>query len=203
MVIASHWPSRRQGRWRSEPLRIAVAENIAYLVRDHVRFDARDVLALRDAGDLAAVQQRWETPVLVMGDFNDEPCDRSLVDHLQASSELDRVAGPTNDIDGFAAEAADLPRDDTFLYNPCWRFLGAGEHGHVLPRSAPPGESFANRYQVLDQMVASRGLLGADGPAARRRQRRHPRHEHRGHADPAARAASTARRSRARPTTCR
>jgi Endonuclease/Exonuclease/phosphatase family len=31
VVIASHWPSRRHGRLESEPLRIAVAENIAFL----------------------------------------------------------------------------------------------------------------------------------------------------------------------------
>jgi Endonuclease/Exonuclease/phosphatase family len=40
VVIAAHWPSRRQGQYGSEPFRIAVAENIAFLVRDHVRFDA-------------------------------------------------------------------------------------------------------------------------------------------------------------------
>jgi Endonuclease/Exonuclease/phosphatase family len=34
VVIASHWPSPRLGRERSEPLRCGVAENIAYLVRD-------------------------------------------------------------------------------------------------------------------------------------------------------------------------
>ena len=162
VVLASHWPSRRQGRWRSEPMRIAVAENIAYLVRDRVRFDAQTYLALRDAGDLAAVQQRWETPVLVMGDCNDEPCDRSLVEHLQASSELDRVAGPTNAITAFAAEAATYRGDDTFLFNPCWRFLGPENTGTFF-LAGTPEESFANRYQVLDQIIASRGLLGATG----------------------------------------
>jgi hypothetical protein len=33
VVLASHWPSRRLGRYESEPSRIAVAENLAYLVR--------------------------------------------------------------------------------------------------------------------------------------------------------------------------
>ena len=40
VVIVTHWPSRSKGRWRSEPLRIALAENIAFIVRDRVRFDA-------------------------------------------------------------------------------------------------------------------------------------------------------------------
>ena len=67
----------------------------------------------------------------------------------------------------------------------CSTRAGASSGRRTRARSSSPSteeESFANRYQVLDQMIASRGLLGADGPAAGRRQRRHPRHEHRGHA---------------------
>jgi Endonuclease/Exonuclease/phosphatase family len=37
VVIASRWPSRRLGKEHSEPLRMDVAENIAYLMRDRVR----------------------------------------------------------------------------------------------------------------------------------------------------------------------
>jgi Endonuclease/Exonuclease/phosphatase family len=40
VVIASHWPSRRQGKEHSEPARMTVAENIAFLVRDHIRFQS-------------------------------------------------------------------------------------------------------------------------------------------------------------------
>jgi Endonuclease/Exonuclease/phosphatase family len=96
VAIATHWPSRTKGRWRSDPLRIALAENIAFIVRDHVRFDAERYLELKAADDLAAVRARWEAKVLIMGDLNDEPADRSLTEHLQTSSELDRVTGPTN-----------------------------------------------------------------------------------------------------------
>jgi endonuclease/exonuclease/phosphatase family metal-dependent hydrolase len=162
VVVASHWPSRSRGRWRSEPLRIAVAENVAFIVRDHVRFDAEHYLQLKAAGDLVAVRERWETKVLIMGDFNDEPGDRSLVEHLQASSELDRVTGPTNAITRFRAEAADYRSDDTFLYNASWKFLGPENTGTFFIDSTEE-EAFANRYQVLDQMIASRGLLGAAG----------------------------------------
>ena len=41
-------------------------------------------LQLRDADDLGTVKQRFETPILMMGDFNDEPFDRSVISHLQA-----------------------------------------------------------------------------------------------------------------------
>ena len=163
VVIASHWPSRRRGRRESEPLRISVAENIAYLVRDHLLVDSITYEQLRTAGDLAPVRARWETPVLLLGDFNDEPFDGSVVDHLQASSELDRVIGATNDIDGFRAQTADYRESDAFLYNPCWRFLAPENLGSYFISSTPAGEVFANRYQVLDQLVVSRGLLKTSG----------------------------------------
>jgi endonuclease/exonuclease/phosphatase family protein len=163
VVMASHWPSRRIGRRESEPLRIAVAENLAYLVRDHLLVDSISYEQLRDADDLEPVRAKWETPVLLLGDFNDEPADSSVVDHLQASSELDRVIGPTNDIDGFRAQTADYRESDVFLYNPCWRFLAPENLGSFFISSTPAGETFANRYQVLDQLVVSRGLLKPSG----------------------------------------
>jgi hypothetical protein len=97
-----------------------------------------------------------------MGDFNDEPGDRSVIHHLQASSERDRVAGPTNDIDRFI-DVSRYRGDDTFLYNPCWRFLAPENSGTFFIDSTGDGQVFANRYQVLDQFVVSRGVLGGSG----------------------------------------
>jgi hypothetical protein len=162
VVIATHWPSRTKGRWRSEPLRIALAENISFIVRDHVRFDAQEYLERKAANDLAAVQARWETKVLIMGDLNDEPSDRSLVEHLQASSEIDRVTGTTNAIDKFKPDAIDYRGDDLFLYNASWKFL-APENTGTYFISSTKDETFANRYQILDQIIASRGLLDPNG----------------------------------------
>ena len=54
---------------------------------------------------------------MVVGDFNDEPSDRSVVDHLRASNDLDRVIGKTNDIDGFKKETGDYRAQDVFLFN--------------------------------------------------------------------------------------
>ena len=100
---------------------MTVAENIAFLVRDHVRFQSPEYLDRKAAGDLAAVQAKFDTPVLIMGDFNDEPSDASVIGHLQASSELDRVVGPTNQITKFETEVATYRGDDT------WRSrLGGG-----------------------------------------------------------------------------
>lgn len=163
VVIASHWPSRRHGRLESEPLRIALAENIAFLVRDHVRVDSVAYEKLRAQSKLGPVKEKWETPVLLFGDFNDEPFDIAVVDHLQASSELNRVTGPTNEIKAFEKETADYRGDDTFLYNASWRFLEPENLGTFFITSTPAGEVFPNRYQVLDQIICTRGLLKETG----------------------------------------
>ena len=162
-LIASHWPSRSMGRYRTAPLRMAVAEHIAYLVEARVKFEPQEYEGLRAAGDLQAVRDRWESKVLVVGDFNDEPHDRSLIDHLKAGNDLDRVTGATNDIDGFKAEVADYRQQDVFLFNACWPFLGQDGVGSYFMAGTRGGEQFVNRYQVLDNLVASRGMLRGQG----------------------------------------
>ncbi len=163
VVIAAHWPSRTQGKYRTEPLRCAVAEHIAYLVERHVKVEPEEYETMRSQNDLASVRKKWETKVLVVGDFNDEPGDRSVVDHLRASHDLDRVIGPTNDIDGFQPETADYRSQEVFLYNTCWGLLSAHQTGTYFIDGLRSGEKFPNRYQVLDQLIASRGLLNDNG----------------------------------------
>jgi len=164
VVISSHWPSRGLGKYRSEPLRIAVAEHIAYLVESHVKVEPEEYERLRDEeNDLEPVMRKWETKVMVVGDFNDEPGERSVVDHLKASNELDRVIGETNDIDGFEDETADYRGQDVFLFNPTWKFLPQQNTGTYFLDNLKSGEKLAKRYQVLDQLVASRGLVSGNG----------------------------------------
>jgi hypothetical protein len=162
VVIACHWPSRSRGQWATEPLRITAAENVAMLIDGHVKVSPQTYEELRAANDLAAVQARWEAKVMVVGDLNDEPHDRSLVGHLLASRELDRVAGETNDIDNFSAETSTYRGRAVFTYNPAWTFLAQQQTGTLFIDSTPD-ERFPNRYQVLDQVIVTRGLLGLNG----------------------------------------
>lgn len=162
VLIASHWPSRRLGKHRTEPLRIAVAEHIAYLVEAHVKVDPEDYEAFKANDDLLSIQDKWESKVMVVGDFNDEPGDRSVVEHLRASNEMDRVIGETNDIDGFD-ETATYRQQDVFLFNATWKFLPRQNVGTYFLDSLRTGERLANRYQILDQLVVSRGLLTGSG----------------------------------------
>jgi endonuclease/exonuclease/phosphatase family metal-dependent hydrolase len=162
-LIASHWPSRRVGRYQSEPLRIAVAEHISYLVEAHVKVEPEEYERLREQNNLEPVRQKWESKVMVVGDFNDEPTDRSVVEHLHASSELDRVIGNTNDIDAFRKQTADYRAQEVFLFNAMWKFLHQPNTGTFFLDQLPSGERFTNRYQMLDQLVVSRGLLTGNG----------------------------------------
>lgn len=57
-VFVNHWPSRREGQERSEPKRMAAAAVLASAIKQ--------------------VRTGPSTHVLVMGDFNDTPTDRSI-----------------------------------------------------------------------------------------------------------------------------
>jgi hypothetical protein len=159
VIIASHWPSRSRGRYESEPARITVAENIAFLIGNQVKVTPGAYEALRGVNDLQTIRDKWETKIMVVGDFNDEPTDRSVVSHLNASADLDRVIGATNDIDKFEDQTANYRGQPVYLYNATWKLLSTGDLGSYFFAE----EGVPNRYQVLDQIVASRGLVSGNG----------------------------------------
>ena len=162
VFLPTHGPSRSQGRFESEPLRIAVAENIAYLVDGHLKVVPAEYETLRAAGNLAPVNARWETKVLIVGDFNDEPFDRSVTDHLKASKDLDLVTGNRNDMDRFYKETADYRGLEALLFNACANLAGSPNVGSYY-RPNDDGGKTTNPYQLLDQLVVSRGLAGGSG----------------------------------------
>lgn len=63
VVVGNHWPARSGGNLESAAYRAIAGETLAYF---HER-----ILEVKGV----------ETPVLAMGDFNDEPFDRSLVEY--------------------------------------------------------------------------------------------------------------------------
>jgi len=128
-----------------------------------VKVEPQQYEDLRAQNKLSPVREKWEEKVMVVGDFNDEPGDRSVVDHLRASNDLDRVIGKTNDIDGFKTETADYRAQEVFLFNAAWKFLPQQNVGTYFLDTLRSGEKFTNRYQVLDQFVATRGLLTGSG----------------------------------------
>ncbi len=65
-VYVNHWPSRRGGEKESEPNRIDAAETLRSAVDKNIKSNP-------------------DAKVIVMGDFNDEPGDASLINHLRAT----------------------------------------------------------------------------------------------------------------------
>ena len=120
LVIGNHWPSRRGGEHGSEPYRIMATETLSYWMERIFEIRGSDI------------------PVVVMGDFNDEPFNRSLTEYALSSNSRTRVSN------------ARIPR----LYNLMWPTLGQAE-----------GSFYFNNFPlVIDQMLVSRGTLLARSP---------------------------------------
>lgn len=104
-VFGNHWPSRSGGQLESAPYRAIAGETLAYF---H--------------------QRVWEahgkhTPVLVMGDFNDEPFDASLVNNALSIRQADDVTRDKNPV----------------LWNLMWHLLGDGSTATATPTTSPSG----------------------------------------------------------------
>ncbi len=124
VVLVNHWPSRFGGAEKSKPSRAAAADTAH-----------RVVLARIDAARL----EGREGDILLIGDFNDDPFDPSLVDHLEA------VRGK------YALEG---DRGRYRLFNPSWKFLATPDLGTLFYQSG---------WNVFDQAIVSRGLLAPQG----------------------------------------
>ncbi|HCN75652.1 MAG TPA: endonuclease/exonuclease/phosphatase [Verrucomicrobiales bacterium] len=119
VVIVNHWPSRSGGEHASEPYRMLAGETLAYWHSRIWEVLGKDAL------------------IVAMGDFNDEPFNRSLTDYALADRERQKVL-----------RAASAPR-----------FLNL-----MLPLLAAEGSYvFDGRKNMLDQFLVSRGLLNATG----------------------------------------
>lgn len=118
-VFGNHWPSRSGGQLESAGYRAIAGETLAYF---H--------------------QRVWEvtgadTPVLVMGDFNDEPFDPSLVQYALSTRQPDDVTRARQPL----------------LWNLMWHALGEGQ-GSLFYEGHP---------NLLDQFLVDRNLMSTDG----------------------------------------
>ena len=153
-VLVNHWPSRKNGQYETEPLRITAAEHAGRLVDGYLKFSRAEFLAANPPFTLDQLQQRWNRNVLLMGDFNDEPYSRSMLDYLQAAKDLDHVEEEMKGAAGGKPPAAKayLARN-AYLFNPMWRLLATPDVGTHFFSAA------TNSMNLLDQFVLSRGLV--------------------------------------------
>ncbi|MCV6596937.1 MAG: hypothetical protein OIF40_07640 [Mangrovicoccus sp.] len=170
VVYVTHWPSRRGGT-ESEAFRISVASHLGRLVDQQLKLDRDTVLAEENLVPLHdAMKQRWNRNVLIMGDLNDDPFNRSVLSELRASNSMDGVEEdiklPADDrlnSDPTKRKKSDIARylgQEADLYNLSWPPLGVSGEGSIY--FSPSGHKRSK--QVFDQIIISRGLaLGLDG----------------------------------------
>ena len=114
-VFGNHWPSRSGGQFESAGYRDIAGETLGYL---HQR-----VLEVHGP----------ETPVLAMGDFNDEPFDPSLVLHALSTRQRTKVT---------------RARERPLLWNLMWPTAGAPDGSFY----------FDNQPNILDQFLVNKNM---------------------------------------------
>lgn len=116
IVVGNHWPSRSAGELESEAYRMIAGETLAYFMqRIH--------------------EIRGEIPIFVMGDFNDEPFNRSLTQYALSVNSIKKVS----------SKRAKNP----YLYNLMWSIMN-GKQGTY---------SFNGMWLMLDQILVNRAAL--------------------------------------------
>ena len=111
-ILVNHWPSRVGGLEKTEPNRVAVATQVKQEVD-------------------AIVSNSPAAKIIVMGDFNDEPDNRSIAEVLEAQQ---RMAGRP-----------------TILFNPMAKLQADGQGSY----------NYRGNWDMLDQIILSAGLFQA------------------------------------------
>ena len=115
ILIGNHWPARLGGEMSSEPYRMMAGENLAYFVE-----------RIQEVKGIYA-------PIVICGDFNDEPSDRSITEYARSTRVLAK------------ARSARSKR----LFNMMWEEMGQGKASHFY-------DGYPN---MLDQFMVTKGLL--------------------------------------------
>ncbi|MEL6197216.1 MAG: hypothetical protein AAFT19_05180 [Pseudomonadota bacterium] len=155
VVFVNHWPSRSRGQAESEAYRITVASHLARRVDATLKLPRAEVVAPDNLEDIAgALDTAWNRNVLVMGDLNDDPFDRSVLSELTATNSIDKIEeelpAPGS---GDEARARYLRRRAT-LFNLSWPPLAVPGEGTIFF-----SRNTVRTKQVFDQIIVSRGLL--------------------------------------------
>jgi predicted extracellular nuclease len=113
-VFANHWSSRRGGEEASEPKRVLAAQTL--------RNRVDEILA-----------QEPDADIVIFGDLNDEPTNKSVLSVLRATGDLNNVKSS----------------NDGALYNFMAAYQGIGTY------------FYQKHWERIDHMIVSKGLLDA------------------------------------------
>lgn len=163
-VIVNHWPSRAGGRYETEPLRIAVAENCAKAVEDLLKIKDKELEKIpidirNDHETLFKINKKWNRNVLLMGDFNDNPYDKSILNYLHATPDRNKLLNWNEIFEHPVIRRWPMNKQTDkhnylfyqgYLYNCMWRII-------------PDGTIYYNDgFDLFDQFIVSRGLLNGE-----------------------------------------
>lgn len=115
VMIGNHWPSRTAGQYESEPYRMTAGETLSYWVE--------------------RIQQELgnDVAIIALGDFNDEPFNRSITEYALSVNDSRRVISGKN----------------PYLLNLMWPILASGGGSHI----------YDGQWNMLDQIMVSRGIV--------------------------------------------
>ena len=157
IVFVNHWPSRWRGTPETEPFRIALAAHLGKLADKYLKMEFEELKNLPDDPiSRAALEQRWNRNILILGDLNDEPFDHSVRITLQAAHTQDRIEEPLLPKEkNLPTEISDYLRRQEYFFNYSWKWLGPEAKGTIY--FSKKGNT--RTKQVFDQIIASRGLF--------------------------------------------
>jgi len=115
VIIGNHWPARSGGKLETAGYRAIAGETLAYFHQRIMEVHGTD------------------TPVLAVGDFNDNPYDKSLVDYSLSTQSLTKVINSR------------IPR----FFNLMWPYAGQRLGTHY----------FDNFPDILDQFLANKNMV--------------------------------------------
>lgn len=124
VAIANHWPSRSAGQYSSEPFRMLTGETHAFITSRMLDED--------NGGDK-------DLPIISMGDFNDEPFNRSMQEYLLGTRDPGRVR---------------FSRSGHML-NLMWPIMFGDDPGTYL---------YGSSWNMLDQFLVSQGMVRGPSP---------------------------------------
>jgi predicted extracellular nuclease len=119
VAIANHWPARSAGQYTSEPFRILAGETHAYIIS---RFIDKDKGGEKNL------------PIISMGDYNDEPFNRSIQEYALGTRDPGRVR---------------YSRSGHML-NLMWPLMQGHDPGSYI---------YGSEWNMIDQFMVSYGML--------------------------------------------
>lgn len=156
-VLVNHWPSRREAH--SDAFRQAIASHCSRLVGEQLKMSRREYVELSDTEvSRHQLTDRWNTNLLLMGSFNDDPWSASLHDVLNARYSMEAMRQPLplpgQGLPSWRSYAANCPE----LFNTAWALLSRPDQSTVGVSGS------GSRTGLLDQIILSRGpVLGQSG----------------------------------------